>query len=323
MGCASSSPDASLGHGVNDLTATSKLAPDPTQNPEPLQAHADEAVRVEGVPAARDDVGAVTTCNAERPRSTHREQQSLVAAPSTSPVPNVHDVLVKMSSLIQRFAEARSERATAVQVLRRVLDMVVADCNATYASIQVLSDRQDSAMALLMVCPPQDFFEQNRMQALGVGAGHAADAIVHGSKCIQWNDHDVTPPPTDWELLIAATELKSLTAVPIRVANKCIGILTLGRNSCAGPDRETWPLYMQLIAASMCSMIKDTAIPLYVQLVKDVQENAELNTVMHKMIEHIRRVLGHAKASHIWYRVALAGSNNVAATIFDDLTQVR
>jgi hypothetical protein len=34
---------------------------------------------------------------------------------------------------MQRFAEARNERSTPVQVLRKVLDMVVADANATFA----------------------------------------------------------------------------------------------------------------------------------------------------------------------------------------------
>ena len=34
---------------------------------------------------------------------------------------------------MQKFAEARNERSTPVQVLRKVLDLVVADCHATFA----------------------------------------------------------------------------------------------------------------------------------------------------------------------------------------------
>jgi hypothetical protein len=34
---------------------------------------------------------------------------------------------------MQKFAEVRNERTTPVQVLRRVLDLVVADCHASFA----------------------------------------------------------------------------------------------------------------------------------------------------------------------------------------------
>ncbi len=34
---------------------------------------------------------------------------------------------------MQKFAEVRNERTTSVQVLRKVLDLVVADCAASFA----------------------------------------------------------------------------------------------------------------------------------------------------------------------------------------------
>ena len=80
---------------------------------------------------------------------------------------------------------------------------------------------------------------------------------------------------------------------------------------------------MQLIAASMASMIKDNSIPRYMSLVRDVHDTPDLDTLMHKLVQHFRVILGHANNHHVWYRVALTASTNTAATIFDDLTQVQ
>lgn len=38
----------------------------------------------------------------------------------------------QMSSLMQSFAEARSERTTPIQVVKRVLDLLAADCHASF-----------------------------------------------------------------------------------------------------------------------------------------------------------------------------------------------
>ena len=43
------------------------------------------------------------------------------------------DLCSQISTLMQKFAEVRNERTTPVQVLRRVLDLVVADCHASFA----------------------------------------------------------------------------------------------------------------------------------------------------------------------------------------------
>ncbi len=49
----------------------------------------------------------------------------------------------------------------------------------------------------------------------------------------------------------------------------------------------------------------------------------DLEGLVHVVVTHMRGVLGHSNNHHNWYRVALTGASNVAATIFDDLTQVR
>lgn len=79
---------------------------------------------------------------------------------------------------------------------------------------------------------------------------------------------------------------------------------------------------MQLVAASISSMVKDNSIPKYLALVKDLHETTEVDGLMHKVVQHMRGILGHTNNHHIWYRVALTASSNAAATIFDDLTQV-
>ncbi|KAG1661596.1 hypothetical protein FOA52_000771 [Chlamydomonas sp. UWO 241] len=234
-------------------------------------------------------------------------------------------MLLKVSALMQRFAEARSERATPVQVLRRVLDMVVVDCGANYASVQTVSE--STAMMVLMVSPPDGYLDKNRLQMLAAGVGYAAEAVVAERKYLAWSaDSPGAPLPSDWAALVAGTQppLVQVSAVPIIVADKCIGILTLGVNATSLESSSVvmWPPYMQLIAANMSSMIKDTAIPLYIQMVKDVHDTPELDPLIHKLVEHMRQILGHTKMPHMCYRIALAGVNNTAATIFDDLTQV-
>lgn len=47
-----------------------------------------------------------------------------------------------------------------------------------------------------------------------------------------------------------------------------------------------------------------------------------LDALLHLVVESIRSMLGHQSNDHIWYKVALASSNAMAATVFDDLSQV-
>ncbi len=55
--------------------------------------------------------------------------------PPLMTLPRLHPaVYPQISTLMQKFAEVRNERTTPVQVLRRVLDLVVADCHASFAS---------------------------------------------------------------------------------------------------------------------------------------------------------------------------------------------
>lgn len=79
---------------------------------------------------------------------------------------------------------------------------------------------------------------------------------------------------------------------------------------------------MQLVAASLSSMVKDNAIPKYMALVRELHECADLDSCLHKVVQHLRTILGHTNNHHVWYRIGLTSTNNAAATIFDDLTQV-
>jgi hypothetical protein len=55
---------------------------------------------------------------------------------------------------------------------------------------------------------------------------------------------------------------------------------------------------------------------------QDLYEAQDVDGLVHKVVAHMRGVLGHSSNQHVWYRVALSSSNNMAATIFDDLIQV-
>ncbi len=84
-----------------------------------------------------------------------------------------------------------------------------------------------------------------------------------------------------------------------------------------------FPTYLNLVAASLSSMVKDNSIPKYMTLVKDLHDSTDLDSLMHKVVQHLRTVLGHSNNHHFWYRIGLTAPNNTASTIFDDLTQVR
>lgn len=49
----------------------------------------------------------------------------------------------------------------------------------------------------------------------------------------------------------------------------------------------------------------------------------DLDAAIHTIVTHARSILGHTNNHHTWYRLALTGSGNQAATMYDDLTQVR
>ena len=80
---------------------------------------------------------------------------------------------------------------------------------------------------------------------------------------------------------------------------------------------------MQLVSASLSGLVKDNVIVKYMALVRDMYDTLELDALMHKIVLHMRGILGHTSNHHIWYRVALTAAGNSAATIFDDPTQAR
>ena len=79
---------------------------------------------------------------------------------------------------------------------------------------------------------------------------------------------------------------------------------------------------MQLVAASLSCMVKDNAIPKYMALVRELHEALDLDACLHRVVVHLRTILGHSNNHHVWYRIGLTSANNAAATVFDDLTQV-
>jgi hypothetical protein len=193
-------------------------------------------------------------------------------------------------------------------------------------SVQTISDAQDCALIVALVGSPDNYLEINRLQRLGAGS-YAAEAILRSSgpnRLITWKREQGTPSSTDWQQLASNASLLYLCSAPITVADKTVGLFTIGldANSISESTNPMWPSYMQLIASSLSGLMKDNSVPKYMPLVKDVHDTLELDALVHKLVGHFRLIMGHVNNTHIWYRMALTASSNASATIFDDLTQI-
>lgn len=60
----------------------------------------------------------------------------------------VQQTLLKVSELIERFAEGSGEREAPVHALKKALQLVAADCHASYASMSVVSADQASFLVM-------------------------------------------------------------------------------------------------------------------------------------------------------------------------------
>ncbi|KAL6746275.1 kinase-like domain-containing protein [Haematococcus lacustris] len=268
--------------------------------------------------------GQSTVQGASTPPTNSSGVGSNLKALSPMEANNVQDTLLRVSALIQKFAEGRSERTTPIQGLKRALDLLITDAQAQFASVQLIRDTMDCALLVALIGAPDIYLESNRLQRLG-GTGTAAD-VVASSSCayLHWNDADLSQPPIDWQQLSVHAGLQQLSAVPIKASDKVLGILTLGfkdKSDHRGAN-SMWSTYMQLVAASITSLVKDGSMAKYQALVKDLHDTADIDTLVHKVVVHMRSVLGHTSNHQVWYRVALTATNNMAATIFDDLMQV-
>eukprot|EP00798_Chlamydomonas_sp_ICE-L_P005663 gene5663-8988_t len=93
------------------------------------------------------------------------------------------------------------------------------------------------------------------------------------------------------QFLKVSAGLKHLSGAPIMVGERCIGMLTIGFDKLEGRQNfGIWPTYMNLVASSLVSMIKDNSIPKYVHMALEIHEAADLDLLMHSVIQQIRHV---------------------------------
>lgn len=144
---------------------------------------------------------------------------------------------LQVSSLIQRFAEGRSERTTPVQAVRRSLNLVITDCQAKYArcarctcmpdlpvaghgghdsklcyifnvvlfcSVAVLSENADSALLVAAVGVQDSVHENNRLQKFPGSNSAVEHIITSGGDFLSWSSTNGTAAPSDWGHLSAA-----------------------------------------------------------------------------------------------------------------------
>eukprot|EP00798_Chlamydomonas_sp_ICE-L_P030866 gene30866-35910_t len=236
----------------------------------------------------------------------------------------VQETLVKVSQLIQRFSEGRSERTTPVHALKRALDLFVADCGAKVASVFSISEERDVALLIaFMGAGAEPYTEKNWLQLLKDDKVALRVMLDEKKDYMTWDSGGKTEAPEDWQQLASLCSLGFISAIAIKMSDTWIGVLTIGFTEGTGPpDNFIWPTYLQLISSSLSPMIKGNSIPKYLALAKDIHESPDLDSLVHHMMHHYRTVLGHTNNQHVWYRVALTSQSHSAATIFDDLSQV-
>ena len=54
-----------------------------------------------------------------------------------------------------------------------------------------------------------------------------------------------------------------------------------------------------------------------------MQAAPNLDHLLHVLSESVRSIVGTQSSDHKWFKVALTAENGMAATVFEDLSQVR
>lgn len=81
-------------------------------------------------------------------------------------------------------------------------------------------------------------------------------------------------------------------------------------------------MYLQLVAANLCNLLRQQALCLYLDLVRSLQQADNMSALVHGAVRHLREAMGHKQSHQIWYRIALMSADGVTAFLFDDFTQV-
>ncbi|KAF8059113.1 STY13 [Scenedesmus sp. PABB004] len=260
----------------------------------------------------------------------------------------VQQTLLKVSELIERFAEGSAEREAPVHALKKALQLVATDCHASYASMSVVSADQASflvmgcvgssheALTLPNVVTPVGGSGSSVERLLRPLPGSSADSGSSGAgAALSWSADDGGPPPADWAGL-AGAGIRHMHGMPIRGGpESLLGVLNLGfkRAPCldvgaVGP--HLFGTYLSLVSATLTAVVRDPGLNAYVLLARDLAAAGSVDAIMSAALSGSRAALtrlaglGGAPGgggSHTWLRLALISGDKSAAALFDDLGQ--
>ncbi|WIA38873.1 hypothetical protein OEZ86_002148 [Tetradesmus obliquus] len=270
----------------------------------------------------------------------------------------VKQTLLKVSQLIERFAEGSAEREAPVHALKKALQLVATDCHASYASMSVVSADQQTFLVMGCVGGSHEATTLPNVVMAVAGSGSSVEHLMNhasssgsradsggqlpcagGTSCqaFSWSVDDVSPPPSDW-LQLQGAGIRHIHAMPIRAGpEQLLGVLNLGfkHEPCLdmgsmGP--HLFSTYMSLVSATLTAVVRDPGLNAYVCLARDLAAASSLDGMMQAALLGSRGALTRLKGmgaaggsaacgAHTWLRLALISGDKSAAALFDDLSQ--
>ncbi|KIZ00957.1 Serine/threonine-protein kinase ppk16 [Monoraphidium neglectum] len=259
-----------------------------------------------------------------------------------------------VSQLLGRFTEGSGERDAPVHALRKALHLIAADCNASYASLTVLSADHAHFMTVGAVgscsaavslpvlaallpanCSSLEPALKGDVGTMPIGGAGSRDSGSGG--IVSWRAPGAggvpagAPPPEDWRPL-AKAGLRAIHGVCIRggLKEQLLGMLNVGYTNPEDQELKgaIFQTYLALVGATVSAVAKDAALQHYLALSRELQAAQSLDAAAHSALQRSRAVLkgrgpgaGGGAGAHLWLRLALVSSDKSAAMLFDDLTQ--
>ncbi|KAF6253683.1 hypothetical protein COO60DRAFT_397163 [Scenedesmus sp. NREL 46B-D3] len=225
----------------------------------------------------------------------------------------VQRMLLKVSELIERFAEGSAEREAPVHALKKALQLVATDCHASYASMSLVSLDQQTFLVVASVGSSHEAASLPNLPTAVAGSGSSVEHLVnHGSStdnrtdsdrqsphaggsssssssssshAFSWSEDDGRAPPSDW-LQLQAAGIRHIHAVPVRSGpEQLLGVLNLGfkHEPCldmrvAGP--RLFSTYMSLVSATLTAVVRDPGLDALVCLARDLAAASSLDAMM-------------------------------------------
>eukprot|EP00775_Hariotina_reticulata_P001838 gene1838-2170_t len=261
----------------------------------------------------------------------------------------VKETLLKVSELIEKFAEGNADREAPVHALKKALQLVATDCHASYASMSVVSTDQKTFLVMGAVGSSHEATTLPNMVSAVAASSSSVERIIQANlpskdissssansatgASLSWSADSGEAAPSDWVQLHNAG-IRHIHAMPIRSGPETLlGVLNLGFKHEPCLDMGTmgphlFSTYLSLVSATLTAVVRDPALNSYVCLARDLAGATTLDGIMQSALVGAKAALtrlkgssGGAAGSHTWLRLALISGDKSAAALYDDPTQ--